>query len=735
MTKGKRTSGGDERARIPESTDRETRARRRRRVVATVSVSAVPSVRRDAFAFAKLPLPKCLFLFTLGGRPRLRLERAPLPHGPTLTAVFPRTYSLGRYPHTCPSLLAPRLSPRTRTTPRGTVVGARSYRPGLHVEPHTAVSASLGSVRFRSRASSSSLVTTPTGVPVGYGRSRRPFRISAPSTISIRSPSTATILLTKKSPRPGATPAARVAASTKAGGGANRTTSPTVADSRAPERRSTSMTSPFRMPGAMDSLGTAASDATSPLRSVPAHSQNADADAATRALHPSSARTVRSSAKTTPTSTEPQGVHVGFESSATSSQSEDAFSSSASTEFLRVGGTFAPFAPFGGGGSVAQRAGARRRRSARSKSASNTSAGFRTSRPPRRRQNRSLTSYLCPAYSPSGLHVHPAMATPPTRMSSDVSRRSRADVAAPDAYRSTAFTASDSHRPTPTLFAAVVALNAPGSWSQMSLAKGGGGEEGEEDEEAAAASAAASARRSSGGTATLAPLRTPGASRRIGRTFPANALVEAYSSADHPNRFRAVASAPGAPRSRRTVASRPYWDAHMSAVLPLASRWFTSSEARRRSTAATSPRRAARCSSGLARVVPEPNMSGEGGGGGRRRRTPTPSASSIATVRAPRPTAGVRARARLGRAPARGDPRRHGRANDPRHAARDATRDATRGARESDGASREHLRALFVVAGTWRHNHAASAASRPWFRESHTDGSRESRSVRGRVGE
>ena len=70
-----------------------------------------------------------------------------------------------------------------------------------------------------------------------------------------------------------------------------------------------------------------------------------------------------------------------------------------------------------------------------------------------------------------------------------------------------------------------------------------------------------------------------------------------------------------------------------------------------------------------------------------------------------------------GRAPARGDPRRHGRANDPRHAARDATRDATRGARESDGASREHLRALFVVAGTWRHNHGERGIS-SWNRES-----------------
>ena len=183
-------AGADSRVDGPRDARATTTTRRRDRLSLRRTVRKKRRLRLCQVAFAKMPFP----FHSRGGALASVSSAPPLPHGPTLTAVFPRTYSLGRYPHTCPSLLAPRLSPRTRTTPRGTVVGARSYRPGLHVEPHTAVSASLGSVRFRSRASSSSLVTTPTGVPVGYGRSRRPFRISAPSTIPIRSPSTATIL-------------------------------------------------------------------------------------------------------------------------------------------------------------------------------------------------------------------------------------------------------------------------------------------------------------------------------------------------------------------------------------------------------------------------------------------------------------------------------------------------------------------------------------------------------------
>ena len=237
----------------------------------------------------------------------------------------------------------------------------------------------------------------------------------------------------------------------------------------------------------------------------------------------------------------------------------------------------------------------------------------------------------------------------------------------------------------------------------MSLAKGaGGGGEGR-----GGGGGAAAGPEGSGGTATLAPLRTPGASRRIGRTFPANALVEAYSSADHPNRFRAVASAPGAPRSRRTVASRPYWDAHMSAVLPLASRWFTSSEARRRSTAATSPRRAARCSSGLARVVPEPNMSGEGGGGGGEEEADADAERLLHRDGSSAPTDRRRPRARGSVARPRAEiPDATGvrTTRDMPPATRRATRRAAR-ARVMVPPG-EHLRALFVVAGTWRHNHA-----------------------------
>ena len=233
------------------------------------------------------------------------------------------------------------------------------------------------------------------------------------------------------------------------------------------------------------------------------------------------------------------------------------------------------------------------------------------------------------------------MATPPTRMPSDAE-----EVAPPTSPRRTRTArprahARATHRPTPTL-SAVVALNAPGSWSQMSLAKGGGGRR---------------ARRTRGGGGVGGgvgeeELRGHGDPRASSH---ARGVQEDRQDVPRERARRGVLErGPPEPVSRGGVrAGRAEESPHRRVAAVLGRphergaavgvalvHVLRGEEAVDRGDVAPT-RRAVQLG---ARAGGSRTEHVRGGGGGRRRRTPTPSASSIATVRAPRPTAGVRAR-------------------------------------------------------------------------------------------
>mmetsp|Transcript_6290 Transcript_6290/g.23734 ORF Transcript_6290/g.23734 Transcript_6290/m.23734 type:complete len:249 (+) Transcript_6290:930-1676(+) len=216
------------------------------------------------------------------------------------------------------------------------------------------------------------------------------------------SPATATTRFTKESFGPGPTPTVFLICSTSFGGGEKNTTSPTWVPTILRRRLSTNMVSPFKIVGAMEFELTLVICTRSVFVTPTVSNSNVEKLTVTPIAQNSSSNTDRSSAAFTSTSTLPQGVQVGFVSSAHSRQGE----------------VFEVFEVSGGRSSIAY-------------------SGTLSSTPtPTLRQKRFFTKYRCPAYSPNGLQVHPAIAVPFLVMSRGLSFMSRVFRDALSRYRS-----------------------------------------------------------------------------------------------------------------------------------------------------------------------------------------------------------------------------------------------------------------------------------------------------------